>query len=386
MAELRTKQTFKTNKFWRATSASLTGSAWPLRSSRMSSEWRPSAEIRKRRSRARSWTLTSAFMHLSVTASCLRTRRPRTSACSRTMPRSALNALRAFTHPATRNSEGTKKKDVHFYQETERHERRRRRRVSLPGMRGRRTGCGRQPTPAWWRGNPWAARARRPRRQSCWARRQWTTPRTAPPTAARCSPAARTSSATAGSTSAPSRRRRASPSLLPAGAPPASGSTCPTPPSTPQREKKPQISPPSLPISPYCEERALLPRRRGETAKWANGEVVGGVPWPLCVRASVTSPGGAVRSRFKFWNRDEHQAGKKGKPRPSELRVPTLSDFGGRGATVQAGAVEKASFAAHALTFFRSMGFEKDALLIARLFRGTGRWACWLHRLVWGTK
>jgi hypothetical protein len=94
------------------TSASLTGSARPLRSSRMSCEWRPSAEIRKRRSRARSWTLTSAFMHLSVTESCLRTWRPRTNACSRTMPRSALNALRAFTHPPTGNSEGRKKTSI----------------------------------------------------------------------------------------------------------------------------------------------------------------------------------------------------------------------------------------------------------------------------------
>jgi hypothetical protein len=75
-------------------------------------EWRPSAEIRKRRSRARSWTLTSAFMHLSVTESCLRTRRPRTNACSRAMPRSALNALRAFTHPPIGNSEGRKKTSI----------------------------------------------------------------------------------------------------------------------------------------------------------------------------------------------------------------------------------------------------------------------------------
>ena len=68
----------------------------------------------------------------------------------------------------------------------------------------------------------------------------------------------------------------------------------------------------------------------------------------------------------------------KGKATAARAPGPTLSDFlrrklEGRGATVQAGAVEKASFAAHALTFFRSMGFEKDALLIARLFRGTGR-------------
>lgn len=45
-------------------------------------------------------------------------------------------------------------------------------------------------------------------------------------------------------------------------------------------------------------------RRNEQMGKW--GEVVGdvrlgAVPWPLClVRASVTSPGGAVRARFKF--------------------------------------------------------------------------------------
>jgi hypothetical protein len=107
--------------------------SWPLWSSRMSCKWQTSTEIRKQQSRPRSWTLRSAFMHFCVTASFLRTRRSHTSVCSRTMPRIALNALQALTHPLTRTGERKKTKAVM---------------VSLPGMQGRRTGCGRQSTPA----------------------------------------------------------------------------------------------------------------------------------------------------------------------------------------------------------------------------------------------
>jgi hypothetical protein len=74
----------------------------------MSCKWQTSTEIRKQQSHPRSWTMRSAFMNFCVTVSFLRTRRPHTSACSRTMPRSALNALQALTHPLTRTGERKK--------------------------------------------------------------------------------------------------------------------------------------------------------------------------------------------------------------------------------------------------------------------------------------
>jgi hypothetical protein len=115
-------------------------------------------------------------------------------------------------------------------------------------------------------------------------------------------PIARTSFATAGSTSTPSPRRRVSPSLLPAGVPPASGSTCPTPPSTPQREN-PEISPASLPPtksvhSPHDDEakrtNGKMRGGRGRREAWRRALAV--VP---CACFGYESRG-AVRARFKF--------------------------------------------------------------------------------------
>ena len=81
------------------------------------------------------------------------------------------------------------------------------------------------------------------------------------------------------------------------------------PPSTLQREK-PQISAPSLPPgkSVHCSH--------DDEAKRPNGEVVGnvrlgGVPWPLCV-LRLRVPGEPFG---------------RGKPRPSELRVPLCQTF-----------------------------------------------------------
>ena len=57
----------------------------------------PSKDIRTRRALTWAWTRTRACMHLSVTAACFLTCRPRTRAWSLTTPFKALRALLAYT-------------------------------------------------------------------------------------------------------------------------------------------------------------------------------------------------------------------------------------------------------------------------------------------------
>lgn len=78
------------------TSASFRRSAWVRRSSSIICTACPSMDIRTRRALTRAWTRTRACMHLSVTAACFLTCRPRTRAWSLTTPFKALKALLAY--------------------------------------------------------------------------------------------------------------------------------------------------------------------------------------------------------------------------------------------------------------------------------------------------